>query len=110
DHCAHKPCNSKEKCISGDSYECKCLNGYFGQEKTCSDILENEPLTSRQNLSEWLPQESRGNWSVCWRATRDGWDVKNFHSRCDKKKPTLTLVKVGVSIFGGYATESWDGK
>ena len=74
------------------------------------DILENEPLSFRQNLSGWLPQQAGGNWSVCWRATRDGWDARNFHSRCDRKKPTLTLVKVGVFIFGGYATESLDGK
>ena len=77
--------------------------------------MENEPLSFRQNLSGWLPQQGRGNWSVCWRATRDGWDVTTkFHARCDGKKPTLTLVKVVEnnrnSIFGGYATELWDGK
>jgi hypothetical protein len=75
------------------------------------DILGNESLSFQQNVSGWLPQQGRGNWSVCWRATRDGFDVKNFHSRCDWKKPTLTLVKVENNktnlIFGGYATESW---
>jgi hypothetical protein len=47
---------------------------------------------------------------LCWRATRDGWASSTFHSNCDNKKPTVTLVKVGSYIFGGYATESWDGK
>ena len=73
------------------------------------DILKNEPPSFVQDLSEWLPQE--GNWSVCWKATRDGWNVRNFHSLCDKWKPTLTIVKVMKNnktlLFGGYATKSW---
>ncbi|XP_028403378.1 uncharacterized protein LOC114526077 [Dendronephthya gigantea] len=52
-------------------------------------------------LAEWLPMT--GNWSVCWRATRDG----------SSKVPTLTVVKVvknGKSlIFGGFATTTWAG-
>ena len=47
---------------------------------------------------------------LCWRATRDGWAASTFHSKCNYKKPTVTLVKVGKYIFGGYATESWEGK
>jgi hypothetical protein len=47
---------------------------------------------------------------LCWRATRDGWAASTFHSNCDNKKPTVTLVKVGRYIFGGYATESWEGE
>ena len=47
---------------------------------------------------------------LCWRATRDGWSSSTFHSNCDNKKPTVTIVKVGQYLFGGYATESWEGK
>jgi hypothetical protein len=47
---------------------------------------------------------------LCWRATRDGWSASTFHSNCNYKKPTVTLVKVGSYIFGGYATESWEGE
>ena len=36
-----------------------------------------------------------------------------FHSRCDMKKPTLTIVKVIKNnknlVFGGYTTDSWAG-
>jgi hypothetical protein len=41
---------------------------------------------------------------------RDGWAAKTFHSNCDYKNRTVTLVKVGQYIFGGYATASWEGK
>ena len=47
---------------------------------------------------------------LCWRATRDGWSASTFHSNCNYKKPTVTLVKVGSYIFGGYATASWEGE
>ena len=84
----------------------KCLNILI------IDILKNEPPSFVQDLSEWLPQE--GNWSVCWKATRDGWNVRNFHSHCDNWEPTLTIVKVMKNnktlIFGGYATKSWAHK
>ena len=64
-----------------------------------------------KQLAEWLPME--GNWSVCWRATRDGMTGSAFHTRCDMKKPTLTVAKVVKNnknlVFGGYTTESWAG-
>jgi hypothetical protein len=41
---------------------------------------------------------------------RFGWAAKTFHSNCDYKNRTVTLVKVGQYIFGGYATASWEGK
>ena len=47
---------------------------------------------------------------LCWRATRDGWLGGTFHAYCDYKKPTVTIVKVGRYVFGGYTTASWGGK
>jgi hypothetical protein len=64
-----------------------------------------------KTLIKWTPQ--KGDWNVCWRATRDGWASTTFHARCDGKVPTLTIVKVVKNakkmIFGGYATATWAG-
>ena len=77
-----------------------------------SEILANEPLEFDKNLEKWLPK--KGNWLICWRATRDGWAASTFHSKCDGKKPTLTIVQVPKDnksyVFGGYATESWENR
>ena len=75
--------------------------------------MKNEPIEFDYKLIEWLPTENgTGNWSICWRATKDGWNVSVFHSNCDGKKPTLTIVQVVKNnktyIFGGYATVSWE--
>ena len=73
--------------------------------------MSQEPRKFTQKLEEWLPE--KGKWSICWRATRDGWEKIAFHTNCDGKIPTLTVVKVVKNnktyVFGGYSTESWAG-
>ena len=60
------------------------------------------------NLANWIkPTKSESDWKLCWRASRDGWDSSRFHSLCDEKGPTVTIVKVGKYIFGGYTSLSW---
>ena len=78
-----------------------------------SQILKNESIEFDYKLAEWLPKEDgTGKWIICWRATEDGWNASVFHSNCDGKKPTLTIVEVLKNskkyVFGGYATETWD--
>ena len=74
-----------------------------------SEILKNEPVEFENRMIEWLPKT--GNWSICWRATRDGWASSTFHSRCDGKSSTLTIVQViknsKTYVFGGYTTVPW---
>ena len=60
------------------------------------------------NLTNWInPRRSENDWELCWRKSRDGWDMNKFHSLCDEKGPTITIVKVGNYIFGGYTSLSW---
>ena len=60
------------------------------------------------NLINWIkPIKSDSDWKLCWRASRDGWHSSRFHSLCDEKGPTVTIVKVGKYIFGGYTSLSW---
>ena len=46
----------------------------------------------------------------CWRAQIDGWGVSTFHSNCDGRGPTVTIIQVGSYIFGGYTDKSWYGE
>ena len=40
--------------------------------------------------------------------SRDGWKAEDFHSRCDRKGATLTLVKSEAGhVFGGFTCEPW---
>ena len=62
------------------------------------------------SLGNWLAPVATGvysRWKRCWRASVDGWASSTFHSRCDGKGPTVTIIRVGRYIFGGYTNRSW---
>ena len=67
----------------------------------------------REILMTWLKEirtiTNDGD-KLLYRASRDGWAASNFHSCCDNKGPTVTVVKSGNYIFGGYTDQHWDGK
>lgn len=60
-------------------------------------------------LTNWIkPRRRENDWKLCWKASRDdNWDSNQFHSLCDEKGPTITIIKVGKYIFGGYTSLSW---
>ena len=59
-------------------------------------------------LTNWIkPRRSENDWKLCWRASRDGLDINQFHSLCNENGPTITIVKVKQYIFGGYTSLSW---
>ena len=68
----------------------------------------------RETLVNWLKESRSINnnsfTELLYRASRDGWGASNFHSCCDNKGPTVTVVKSGNYIFGGFTDQSWDGK
>ena len=60
-------------------------------------------------LDKWLKPVTRQSsyWNRCYRATVNGWSSSTFHSNCDGKGPTVTIIRVGKYIFGGYTRVSW---
>jgi len=60
-------------------------------------------------LDKWLKPVTRQSsyWNRCYQATVDGWSSYNFHSKCDGKGPTVTIIRAGKYIFGGYTSLSW---
>ena len=71
--------------------------------------MKNEEY--RQALIGWLPSELQdGEWRLLFRASRDGFAAKAFHSRCDNKGPTVVIVNSNQYIFGGFTEVSWTSK
>ena len=51
------------------------------------------------------------HWLLWWWATLHGWDViTQFHGRCDGKRDTVTIIKKGKYVFGGYTDIPWGKK
>jgi hypothetical protein len=48
------------------------------------------------------------NLSLLYKAKRDGFKVGDFHSRCDGKAPTISVIhSEHGKTFGGYTNLSW---
>jgi hypothetical protein len=79
----------------------------------CFSSFKSEILTNEQqcfeliNLCEFSPSVK---WTLLYRGTRDGFDSNDFHSRCDGRANTLTILKAKESsyIFGGFTSVSWE--
>jgi len=61
----------------------------------------------RQILS-WLDTGATTKLELLYRASDDGWESEDFHSRCDNKGPTVTVIKCTDGyIFGGFTSTAW---
>ena len=61
-------------------------------------------------LSDWIDPNKKIKYELIYKATKDGGTGKSFHSHCDNKGPTLTLINsTDGFIFGGYISISWEG-
>ena len=61
------------------------------------------------NLSHFLaPAVGKSSrWLLCHRASKHGRVVNTFHTSCDRKKHTVTIIKNGQYVFGGYTDIAW---
>ena len=76
------------------------LNQYSNQNSIDSDILKDEQQCSELiELCEFSPDDK---WSLLYRATRDGFGAKDFHSNCDGHSNTLTILKAKQSEYTFY--------
>ena len=73
-------------------------------------LIVGNSINYVKTIRSWLSPVARSvksAWKLCWRASVDGWAARTFHSRCDGKGPTVTIIRVGKYIFGGYTSSSW---
>jgi hypothetical protein len=68
-----------------------------------SSLILNED--ERLSLSQMV-KVSDGN--LLYRASRDGFTASAFHSKCDGKANTVTIIKTNSNyVFGGYTAAKW---
>ena len=88
--------------------EKKTEYGSFSDFWTNSAILIGNAFYKSQ-LHEFLTPAVGSNprWVLCYRASTHGWAGSTFHSRCDGKRDTVTIIKTGQYVFGGYTDLPW---
>ncbi len=68
----------------------------------CSLILTKEEVMILDQMTE------SNHGTLLYRATRDGFEASSFHSKCDGKAKTITIIKTKDNyVFGGYTDVSW---
>ena len=60
-------------------------------------------------LHDWLKEDdSDGAFTLLYRRSRDGHSGLAFHSKCENKGPTLTIIETTCGrVIGGYTNTSW---
>ena len=73
-----------------------------------SVILRGHP-DYLQTLKNYVApvQVSGKTWERCHRGSEHSFSATSFHSNCDNKGPTITLIRVNENVFGGYADKNW---
>ncbi|XP_068673807.1 uncharacterized protein [Montipora foliosa] len=82
-------------------------NGTMCSSNILGDLDAKYHVKLRSFLAPVLHSSSRSRFVRCWRAKTDGWAASTFHSNCDGKGPSVTIIEVGSYIFGGYTDISW---
>ncbi|XP_078384110.1 uncharacterized protein LOC144666576 [Oculina patagonica] len=100
--CDSNPCLNNGTCNEhANGFNCSCPLGFAGER--CQDDFTS---TLKQFLSPAVGNNP--NWLLCYRATTHGWKADTFHSRCDGKRDTVTIIKKGQYVFGGYTDIPWE--
>jgi len=116
DACWSSPCMNGGSCHTVNfKYVCTCINSFTGD--SCnrklldsvvfknSNILTQEQSVSLLNILNLYPST---DFNLVYQATRDGFGLEDFHSKCDSILNTLMIIKTRDSyVFGGFTTKDW---
>jgi hypothetical protein len=95
------------------THRCHCTNGYNGLNCERKDFEHSNILTTsemKDNLINLIQFNHSNTWTLIYQATRDGFAVSTFHSKCDNKPNTLSVIRSSNgNVFGGYTEQSWSG-
>jgi hypothetical protein len=69
-----------------------------------SELLSME---HQLKLNEWCKTPNQ-QWTLLYKASRDGFEASKFHDKCNNKGTTVSIIRsTGGYIFGGYTSISW---
>ncbi len=117
--CWSSPCFNGAGCKSvKDNFVCSCLSGYFGsfcQSKVLnSTVHTNSTILTQEKSLMFIENITKGvfpsdtKYTLIYQATKHGFLISDFHSKCDGILNTLMIIKTSDSyVFGGFTTQDW---
>ena len=61
-------------------------------------------------VHKWVSEtlKATAKYQLLWQGTTDGYAASTFHTKCNGKGPTLTVIQSDKgNVFGGYTSEQW---
>ncbi|XP_078701268.1 uncharacterized protein LOC144927600 isoform X1 [Branchiostoma floridae x Branchiostoma belcheri] len=75
-----------------------------------TDILSRERLPLQRVLNQWYG-DSKQEWRLLYKASRDGYTADAFHQNCDGFSPTIVLILGHKgNVCGGFSDVPWTSK
>ena len=87
-------------------YNLAWITFFLGMEMQSKIIERNDFLFSHLRRFLNTVPGSR-TWKLCYRASSHGWYARTFHSYCDGKPHTVTIIRTNQYVFGGYTDIAW---
>lgn len=64
--------------------------------------------TTHKNQLNTFYKKTNQRWELIYKASRDGFGANIFHSHCDNKGPTITIIQSNNNyLFGAYTSFVW---
>ncbi|KAL9961628.1 hypothetical protein ACROYT_G030610 [Oculina patagonica] len=108
-------CNPGYSLKGSSERHCMANGTWTGNQPSCvgmtihSNIIQdNEFFLSHLNRFMEPVPGSHSHWKLCYRATSHGWSASTFHSYCDGKPHTITIIRKDQYVFGGYVDIPWE--
>ncbi|MBM4342147.1 MAG: SMP-30/gluconolactonase/LRE family protein [Deltaproteobacteria bacterium] len=112
--CANAPTNDGQPCGGGNyCAQGKCAPSPCGADppSVCMPFAGATLLgfTQQQQLNTWYGKAGQ-KWQLCYKATKDGFSSKVFHTLCDAAPMSMVVMhSTSGLLFGGFAAKSWAG-
>ena len=72
-------------------------------------VKDNQIIFLINRIKEIHPKIKNVYFNLVYRATEDGDKASDFHCKCDKIGPNITLIKTRKGqVFGGFTIKNWE--
>jgi hypothetical protein len=84
------------------------IKDQFGELRKDKSWLDSSLILTKEEVVILAQMIESKDCILLYRATRDGFEGASFHSKCDDKAKTITIIKTEDNyVFGGYTDASW---